>query len=204
MRFIGFILSLFFALTTLARNATELRAFGDVSLNTIYLFSSPNCPHCRNFHRTIFPELLKRYVKTKRAQILIVDMVYDEPSIQAAMLMRCLPEEKSQKMMNWLYENQPRWMASKDTKNLFLQYVLPQGMTMNEFNRCLNDEALRDELLSQRDTLSNLYRVNGWPTMILRQGNSVKQYVGTDRRAVLYSIEADISAFEQQRNSQKK
>jgi len=204
MRFVSFIVAILCACHVYARDMLDLRAFGEPASSTIYLFSSPSCPHCREFHKTIFPELLKNYVKTKRAQILVVDMVYDEAGIQAAMLMRCLPEEKSQKMMGWLFENQSRWMNSKDSKKLFLQYTLPLGMTMKEFNSCLNDTDLRNYLLNQRDGLSSLYRVNAWPTMVLRQGNSVKSFVGSDKRAILYGIETDIKNFEKKTAASKK
>ena len=203
MRFIIGILLAFCVVTVQAKELKDLREFGEVSTNTIYLFSSPSCPHCRDFHKIIFPELLKRYVKTKRAQVLIVDMVYDEAAMQAAMLMRCLPEAKAHKMMNWLYENQAQWTKLKDTKNFFLQYSLPLGMTINEFNACLDDGSLRGAIEQQRDSLSNLYQVRGWPTIVLRQGNTVKQYVGVDKHAVLHGLETDIKAFEQKQKQQR-
>ena len=205
MRFVAGILLAFCALTAHAREQSDLRTFGEPSASTIYLFTSPNCPHCRSFHKTIFPEILKRYVKTKRAQVLIVDMVYDDAALQASMLMRCLPEDKSQKMMNWLYENQARWTKARNSKEFFLQYALPLGMTINEFNACLSDESLKEAVEWQRDSLGGLYQIKGWPTVVLRQENTVKQFVGVDKHAVLYGLETDIKSFEQrQKAAQKK
>ena len=96
-----------------ARELTDLRAYGQPALTTLYIFTSPDCPHCRDFHRTVFPELMKRYVNSGRAQIRIVDVPNTDRAMAAAMLMRCLPEDKGYKMMSWLYETQAKWTKAK-------------------------------------------------------------------------------------------
>ena len=75
MRSFALFCILFLSLTAMAQNPTDLRTFGEPSQSNIYLFTSPSCPHCRDFHKTIFPELIKRYINTKRAQLFIVHMM---------------------------------------------------------------------------------------------------------------------------------
>ncbi len=196
MRVLLFFIGLIFTIQAHAREVTDLREFGDISASTMYLFASPTCPHCRDFHKSIFPELIKRYVRTKKAQIVIVDMAYDENAMQATMVMRCLSKSKSEKMMGWLYENQQQWLNSKDPKATIKQYANILGMSAVDFRKCLADTHLKDTVEQQRDTISRLYGVRGWPTIALRQGNTVRLYSGTDKYSILQGLDADIKLFE--------
>ena len=198
MRILLFMIGLLLTGNLRAREITDLREFGDVSTSTMYLFSSPTCPHCRDFHKSIFPELIKRYVTPKKAQIIIVDMPYDTNAMKAVMLMRCLPDEKSKKMMSWLFENQVNWVSSNNPESLLQQYAAVLGMTQNTYKECLENKKLQEAIEQQRDTISRLYGVHGWPTIALRQGNSVKIYSGTDKKAILYGLETDIKSFQEE------
>ena len=182
----------------------EPRTYGAPSANTIYIFTSPSCIHCRDFHKNVFPEILKRFVKTGQAQVQVVDIVGSESALQAVKLMRCLPDEKANKMMNWVYENQEQWMADRDYKQVFLQYALALGMNIKDFDSCLSDEALEEAILAQRDSFSRLYRVSGTPTTVLRQGNTVHYYIGADRTEVLQGLEQEIKRFEKQQKENAK
>jgi len=186
---------LFFAGFAEAREISDLRTYGDPAPMDIYLFTSVDCPHCRKFHKTIFSELLKRFVNTHKAQLFIVDMPTKEPAIQGTMLMRCLPPEKAHKLMGWLYENQGRWKR-EDFRSIFLQYAQALNMTISDFNDCLNNQKLREDIVDQYEQLRILYQVRATPTTVLRHGNVIKHYVGTDRRAVINGMEKDISDYE--------
>ena len=91
MRIVLFLITLVLGCQLHAREVTDLREFGETTPVTMYLFSSPTCPHCRDFHKNIYPEFMKRYVKTKKAQLIKVDMPNDEDAMDAVMTMRCLP-----------------------------------------------------------------------------------------------------------------
>jgi len=206
MRLFLFLMTFVLGTQLSARELTDLREFGSASTSTMYLFTSPTCPHCRDFHKTIFPELLKRFVKTKKAQIVIVDMPNDQNALQAVMLMRCLPSGASTKLMNWLYENQKQWLNSKDPKATLRQYATALGMNFVDFKNCLNNTHLKDAIEEQRDMIGNLYGVRGWPTIVLRQGNTLRIYSGTDKHTILQGLEATIAGFleEQKRASKAK
>lgn len=203
MRFL-ILLMLLWAGVAGAREMAGLRSYGEPSANTIYIFTSPSCTYCRDFHKVVFPEILKRFVKTGQAQVQIVDIPASESALQAVKLMRCLPDEKANKMMNWVYENQKRWMGDQDYKPVFLQYALALGMNMQDFEACLSDKALEESILEQRDLFSMLYRVSGTPTTVLRQGNTVHHYVGADRKEVLQGLEQEIKKFEKQQKQNSK
>ena len=174
-----------------ARELTDLRVYGQPAMTTLYIFTSPDCPHCRDFHRNVFPELMKKYVNTGRAQIRIVDVPGTERAMAASMLMRCLPENKGYKMMEWLYDTQSRWQRAKDTEAAFFQYMQRQGMTYDDFKACIGNKQLEAAIKEQRDNLMALYGVDRWPTIAVPRGKNVKLYRGTDRRNILYGLEQD-------------
>ena len=198
MRVLILCITLLWTVTSSARELTDLRTFGQPSKNEIYLFTSPNCPHCRDFHKSIFPELIKRYINTQRAQLFIVDMPYDTNSLHAAMLLRCLDGDKANRMTSWLYETQGNWVDLQNPDPMFLNYLKQYGVTSEEFNTCLSNETLKNTLIQQRDNLSNLYQVRGWPTTVLRKGHIVRHYVGANKQSILNDLEQDLKDFEQQ------
>lgn len=181
-----------------ARDVMDLRTYGAPSANTIYLFTSPGCSHCRDFHKTIFPEILKRFVNNKKAELVIVDMPAALNSLQATMLMRCLPADKSLKAMGWIYENQSQWAYTENVKGIFEKYAQALGMSKSDFEKCLANEKLQQNILNQRNQWATLYKIGGTPTTVLRHGNTVKYYVGTDRQDVLGGLTRDIQEFEKQ------
>lgn len=189
---------LFFATVVEARELSDLRTYGEPAPSSIYIFASPDCPNCREFYKGVFPDILKRFVYTKKAQVFIVDMVARDAALKAAMVMRCLPDDKAHKMAGWVYESQDRWVRAANPKPYFLQYAKALGMTSKEFNECLANEQLKSDIEDQREQLRLLYQVRGTPTTVLRQGNIVKHYVGKDRKAILHGLEQDIEDYEKQ------
>ena len=204
MRFFIFLLSLFLGSQVCARELTDLHSFGEPSTSTMYLFTSPNCPHCKAFHKTVFPTLIKRYVDTKQAQVVIVDMPYDDATMHAVMMMRCLPEAKATKLMGWLYENQSKWMTSHNPDFIFMQYGQVLGMYQSEFQACINNQELKSAIEQQRDSLSALYGIRGWPTLALRQGNVVKFYAGTDKHMIISELDREIKKFQEEQKKRAK
>ena len=204
MRCLIFVWMLLSSLGLCAREVTDLRSYGDEAPSTMYLFTSPNCPHCRDFHKVIFPSLISHFVDKKKAQLVIVDMPFDKASLHAVMVMRCLPEDKANKMMGWLYEHQSTWMESKDPDHIFQQYAQFLGMYQSEYQACLENVRLKDAIINQRDTLSSLYAIRGWPTIALRQGNTVSFYLGTDKRMILSEMDKAIKKFQEEQKKQAK
>ncbi len=192
------LIALLLLLTTFAHahNPSDLRAYGQPTDTTLYLFTAPSCPHCAVFHKNVFPELIKKYVNTKRAQILIVDMPTDPNTLKAVLLLHCLPPEKSDRFMTWLYQKQSEWIDSSDVRSVFLPAVRQLGMSASDMDKCLTDVDLKDDIIDTRNHLRSLYNVNGTPTIAMRQGNVVKLYMGNNRRAILSGLEIDINKGE--------
>ena len=108
MRALVFIFSLIFALPIWA--ASSLRTFGDSAPVQMYVFTSLTCPHCANFHKKVLPAIKSEYADTKKAQVIIVDMLSSENGLLATQIVRCLDGEKASQLEDVLYSNQSKWM----------------------------------------------------------------------------------------------
>ena len=193
------LLCLLFVRPVQAHEAMDLRSYGQESPHTIYVFTSHNFWHCRDYHKLVWPDLVEKFVNTGKARLFVVDMPVTRAGMDAAKLLRCLPSDKAMKVEGWIYENQSRWMHAPDANKIFLKYAQAVGMNSDEFNKCLADDALEAAILKQREQFAVLYGVQGTPTTILRQGNVVKKYVGVERKAILRGLEEVISDFEKQK-----
>ena len=191
MRFFTFIFSLLFAVQAMAFNPSDLRSFGGDAPVQFYLFTSPGCPFCANFHQHIFPELKKEYAATGQAQIIVVDMIHGANSVVAIQAIRCLEGDKSNKLEDDLYTNQSKWLRKDEpeAKRIIASYASRQGMTQDQFNQCLSNKELQKSIITQQVNLSQLYEVKSFPTLVMRDGNEVRKWSGSDKKVIMKGLE---------------
>ncbi|MEL7049352.1 MAG: thioredoxin domain-containing protein, partial [Pseudomonadota bacterium] len=76
---------------------------------TIIEYASLSCGHCKRFHETVYPELKKKYVDTGKARFIYRDFPLDNRAAAAAMLSRCIGDDKTYSMISVLFEQQEDW-----------------------------------------------------------------------------------------------
>ena len=184
MRFLTFILSLFFMFQAMAFNPSDLRAFGKSAPVQMYLFTSLGCPFCADFHKQIFPALKKEYADTGKAQIIVVDVIHGGNSLFATQAVRCLDIGKADKLEDDLYANQSKWMRkdTEEAKKVIASFAARQGMTQKLFDACLTDQNLQENIIDQQANLARLYGVNSFPTLVMRDGSEVRKWSGADKK----------------------
>jgi len=191
MRKIVFALLMMLSVSAYARDPLEPRTIGAPSDTMLYIFTSWDCPHCRDWHKNIYPEIVRQFIKTKRAQLIFVDMAYTEKTLLAAQYVRCMDENKAEKMSAWLYKNQNKWNTENYKKNIS-HFAHNIGFTGTTEDDCLKNKELVAAIKNERDRYVALYKVHGWPTIALRRGNSVRLYSGTDTHAILNQLDRDM------------
>ena len=184
MRFICALFMFFVSGVAFAFSPEDLRAFGKEAPVQLYVFTSPTCHHCADFHKKILPTLKKEYADTGKAQIIIVDVVRDSASLIANQTLRCLDTELANKLEDVLYANQSKWMKKtiEDVKRAIAKYAAKQGMTKAQFNQCITNQKLQEAIFEQQKNLSQLYGVTGTPTLIMREGTEVRKWVGANEQ----------------------
>lgn len=116
---------------------------------TLTTYLSTTCSHCANWHNTVLPTLMAKYVDTGQVRIVYRDLPTPPQDIAAAgaVMARCVPAEKFDAALDSLYRNQSSlrsttqeelqqkamiWLAGAGTAG---------GLTREQMNACFDDEA---------------------------------------------------------------
>jgi len=138
----------------------------------IKVFSSLTCPHCANFHIEVVSKLKKMYINSGKVQLIFVDFPLDLAAFNASKLLHCLDEKKQITYLDILYENQSEWTLGEninEINNNLKGVVKKLGINSNQFDKCINNEILEDEILNGRIYGQKKYSINSTPTIIINE-----------------------------------
>ena len=138
----------------------------------IKIFSSLTCPHCANFHIKVVPEIEKNYVKFGKVQLIFLDFPLDEAALNASKLLHCVDQKKQLKFLDTIYENQAHWMTGSnlnEINNNLKEIVKHLGISSAEFEKCLNNEIVENNILNSRIEGQRKYSINSTPTIIINE-----------------------------------
>jgi protein-disulfide isomerase len=133
---------------------------------TIVEYASMTCPHCAHFENEVLPELKKKWIDTGKAKLVMRPFPLDQVALRAEMLARCLPPERYYPMIETLFKTQEKW-AVPDWKPALERIARLAGVNSKEFNACLANKSLEDEVVQSRLTASTQLDVNGTPTLFV-------------------------------------
>jgi protein-disulfide isomerase len=150
---------------------------------TIVEYASLSCPHCAHFANTVLPKLKANWIDTGKAKLILRDFPLDEPALRAEMLLRCAPPERFYPLAETLFETQDKWVVAKDWRGALEKLVRLGGIGKKEFDACLGNKAIEDQVAQSRLVASQQLGVNSTPTFFING----KKYEG----------EPTVEAFEQ-------
>lgn len=160
-----------------AEEALKDRVLGDPNAPIeIVEYSSLTCPHCRQFHIEILPELKKNYLDTGRAKLVYRDFPFDQLGLMAAILARCAPPSRYFQFLDVLFQNQEKWSRDADPVKALARIGTLGGLSESDFKACTNNQAIVDGVLQSRLEAGNRYEVNSTPSFII---NGEKRIVGS-------------------------
>ena len=187
MKLWAFLLSILLAGSAVAETEVDvekLRTFGTENKTILYVFSSPSCPHCAAFHKDILPTLKKDVAETGLAQIKLVDVPGDPRAMRASSLARCMTDNQYEVYMAKVYENQQYWLSGKDPDEMLRGYATLSGLPQKSQKRCVSNKKLVNHIAQQAMGLSQLYRVEALPTVVVAKGSEDHSFVGADERII--------------------
>jgi protein-disulfide isomerase len=149
---------------------------GDFSLGSpdapvkIVEYASFTCPHCANFHDTVFGKLKTEYIDTGKVHFTLREVYFDRYGLWAALVARCGGEMRYFGIHDMLFAKQAEWAASDDpaqvVKNL-KTIGLAAGLDDAAMEVCLNDTANAEALIKQFQTNMEADGVEGTPTIFV-------------------------------------
>ena len=133
---------------------------------TIIEYASMTCPHCAHFSETTFPELQKRYIETGKVRYTLRAFPLDALSAAGFMLARCAGKDKYMPIVETLFAKQSEWIVKEPLpplKDIAKQF----GVGEDEFNQCLANQKLLDNIQAVRDHAAQKLGVNSTPTFFV-------------------------------------
>ena len=138
----------------------------------IKIFSSLTCPHCASFHKNVVPEIIKEYIKTDKVQLIFIAFPWDQLAFNASKLLHCVKKENQIVFLDTIYETQSDWTAGSNINSInnnLKKIVKNMGISPEQFDKCLIDQAISDRILNGRIDASKKYAIESTPTIIINE-----------------------------------
>lgn len=147
------------------------RSMGDINAPvSVIEYASMTCSHCAHFHNTILAELKKQYIDTGKIRLTMRDFPLDNMALKAAMMARCAPKENYFNLVEVIFANQQRWLASDDQLGALKKLGRLAGLTDEAFDSCMKNKDIETELLKRMQEGQSQWDIKSTPTFIFNSG----------------------------------
>lgn len=136
--------------------------------NTIVEYASMTCPHCAQFHNTVLPELKAKYIDTGQARLVLREFPLDGLALAAIMLARCAGPDRYYPMVGGLFETQHIWaVPGTEGREKLLLIAKQAGFSKESFDKCIDDQTLRDKVVAETKRAHDKFGVDSTPTFFV-------------------------------------
>ena len=169
-RFIQIVFCFFFIFA--AQVESKILSIGNPDAKvTVKVFSSLTCPHCANFHNSIFHNLKKDFIDKGLVKFEHHAFPLDLAALNAEVVIRCQNDnEKKFEFLGEIYNKQKIWAVGSDIdkiNDLIKQIGKGLNLTDEKMNECLKNSDVQDEILNQRIEAQKKYNIESTPTVIV-------------------------------------
>ncbi|SDF41863.1 Protein-disulfide isomerase [Celeribacter baekdonensis] len=134
-------------------------------------YASYTCPHCANFHKSVFEPLKKDYIDTGKVRFTYREVYFDKFGLWASMVARCGGEMRYFGVQKILYDEQKDWIAGgKDTMEIVenLRKIGKRaGLTDEDLDACLNDGEMAEKLFAKFTKEMAEYDIDSTPSLVI-------------------------------------
>ena len=118
---------------------------------TVIKYMSLTCPYCRKFHQEVWPELKKRYVDSGKVRFIYREFPIGKASGNATIALRCAAPEKYLDLYGKFLDQQATWVSQEVRPDAIFAVARQAGMTRDQFDACLKNQAMIDGLKWVKD-----------------------------------------------------
>ena len=140
-------------------------------------YASYTCPHCANFHTTLFPQI-KEMIDAGQVQFTYREVYFDRFGLWASMVARCGGQERFFAISDLIYEKQREWTGSGDPATMvdeLRKYGKMAGLDDAALDVCLQDADMAQNLVAWFEQNAAADSVTSTPTFFINgerlQGN---------------------------------
>jgi protein-disulfide isomerase len=141
-------------------------------------YASMTCPHCAHFDAEIFPELKKNYIDTGKVFYTFREFPLDGVALRASMIARCVGKDRFFGFLHGLFHTQIVWANPdlwNDDKKTVDEKLTPlatmakeqAGMSREEFDKCVHNQTLQQQITMQAKRGVDEYKVHGTPSVFI-------------------------------------
>ena len=152
----------------------EPRILGDQTAPIrIEEFASLSCTHCADFHLKTLPEIKKNYIETGKAYIVFNDFPLNASALYGSMAARCVPEARYFDFIKLLFEKQKDWAFQENFAQILGQYASLLGLGKDEYEACLNNEALQKGLIANVTAAQEKWKISSTPSFVINDNDVI-------------------------------
>lgn len=128
-------------------------------------YSSITCAHCANFHKTVLPDLRKKYIDTGKVRWVVRDFPIDGVALKLAAVIHCRGGEAVESLRACLIDQQDKWIAQKDPLAAAASLLLLKGVSKDDFKKATENQEVINALVAQRYAMEG--KIEGTPTFFV-------------------------------------
>ncbi|MCU0831727.1 MAG: DsbA family protein [Rhizobiaceae bacterium] len=140
---------------------------------TVIEYASLTCGHCGAFHTSTFQDLKAKYIDTGKIRFIFREYPFDALAEAGFMLARC-NENVYFPMVSALFAAQSNWVRAEKPSEAMFQISRQAGFTQEQFNACLSDQTVLDNIRAVRTKGADVFKVDSTPTFFING----KKYTG--------------------------
>ena len=168
----------------LAQSATDVakpQSLPDMGLGpadakvTVVEYASMTCPHCAAFNDQVFPKIKSEFIETGKVRYVFREFPLDIKAAAGSMLSRCIANGDPNKyfaVTDLLFKSQNDWVMKNTTESL-TRIGKQAGLTQQQVEECLKDQALLDKIAADQKYASEVLKVDSTPTFFVN-GERIK------------------------------
>ncbi|WP_395673248.1 DsbA family protein [Phenylobacterium sp.] len=150
-------------------------AAGDMSLGDpkapvkMVEYASVSCSHCAAFNNEVFPAFKAKYIDTGKVHYTLKEFLTPPQEVATAgfLIARCAGEDKYFGVVDAIFHNQQEMFTTGDVRGVLLRIAQSAGLTEEQFNACLTDEAAIKALEGRMERAVREDRITGTPTFVI-------------------------------------
>ena len=141
-------------------------------------YASMTCPHCAYFDSAIFPQLKANYIDTGKVFYTFREYPLDGIALRASMVARCVGPDRFFSFVHGLFHTQIVWanpetwnnqdLTVEQKFNALADIAKEQaGMSREDFDACIKNESLMQQVTEQAKRGQDEYKVSGTPAVYI-------------------------------------
>lgn len=132
-------------------------------------YASASCSHCARFNNEVFPAFKAKYIDTGKVHYTLKEFLTPPQEMAAAgfLTARCAGKDKYFPVLDAVYKAQTEMFQTGDIRGVLLRIAQSAGMTEQQFNACITDEAALKALNARVEKAAKDAKITGTPTFFI-------------------------------------